>query len=445
MVCLPSKRYVLEKILRLLSLLYLVLAIALIPPVAVRLLTTDNAISSGLYLAVLWVASAGFAGIGAVTFLLKNKQFVAKLNLVVWALGAVLLSTEIFLRLFMPQYVRSDNDTLFRLHQVYGWEFIPTAEAIVNLEENHSRQININDDGMRDRPYYKAKQAGNTRIAVVGDSFVSGLEVERHCLFTELLEDSLLVGAEVMNFGVNGYGPAQQFLLLRDRIAAFSPDLVVMLLYVRNDLDDLSGEVEWVRGYTRPHLTLDPAGELVWPQALLSSPRISNRERGKKWPSSLHLLKLITDRLDIRYGLYSQPQELRLCRKLQPEGINRAYSLLEPLLGATDSLVRSWGGQFVLAVAPSIVQAHSEKYWHSLLSYRDLDPDDYDLYLPQRKIKAICAGLGIACLDLTPGLRKEAADGAELYFPVNRHWNEAGHKRVARLLDCFIRAESGLY
>ncbi len=425
---------------RLLSLLYISLAVLLVPPVAVKLLTNDNTISSGFYLTVLWTAAAGFATFGAATFLLHDKPFVKKLNLLVWAMGAVLLCTELALRLFMPQYADSDHDTLFRFHQVYGWEFVPGAEAVVNLEKNRGRRIRINADGMRDRQYSRNKQAGVTRIAVVGDSFVSGLEVDRRCLFTKLLEDSLLTGAEVMNFGVNGYGPAQEYLLLRDKIAAFKPDLVVMLLYLRNDLDDLSGAVEWVRGFTRPHLALSPDGALIWPEAPLIAAFDSDREREGRGPGSLYLLKLITDRLDTRYGLYSQPQELRLCRTEQPEDMNRAYRLLEPLLSATDSLVRSWGGRFALAIAPSIVQVYHDKYWRRLLSYRDLDPGDFNLNLPQQKIKQICQRLNLACLDLTPGLKKEAARGTELYFPVNKHWNEAGHRIVAGLFDSFIRA-----
>jgi hypothetical protein len=41
---------------------------------------------------------------------------------------------------------------------------------------------------------------------------------------------------EVLNFGVPGYGTAQQFLQLRDRVWQFSPDMVVLQFHAGNDM-----------------------------------------------------------------------------------------------------------------------------------------------------------------------------------------------------------------
>ena len=47
-------------------------------------------------------------------------------------------------------------------------------------------------------------------------------------------------GVEVLNFGVSGYGTAQSYLLLRQHVQSYGPDLVVLAFYNGNDVADNS-------------------------------------------------------------------------------------------------------------------------------------------------------------------------------------------------------------
>jgi hypothetical protein len=75
------------------------------------------------------------------------------------------------------------------------------------------------------------------RIMFVGDSFVSNLAVKDDEVFTELMERALPRTA-VLNFGVNGFGPVQEYLLLQRWLDQVRPALVVVMIYVRNDFQD---------------------------------------------------------------------------------------------------------------------------------------------------------------------------------------------------------------
>ena len=41
---------------------------------------------------------------------------------------------------------------------------------------------------------------------------------------------------EVLNFGCDGYGTAQEFILLRDRVWRYAPDVVVLAVFTGNDI-----------------------------------------------------------------------------------------------------------------------------------------------------------------------------------------------------------------
>lgn len=96
-----------------------------------------------------------------------------------------------------------------------------------------------NADGIRSAPseYSRRPRAGVLRIALFGDSFTHGDDVSFEHTWGHRLEDTLKTAgapAEVINFGVFGYGIDQAFLRWREVGPAFAPDLVVFGLQMEN-------------------------------------------------------------------------------------------------------------------------------------------------------------------------------------------------------------------
>ncbi len=96
-----------------------------------------------------------------------------------------------------------------------------------------------NAHGMRDRERGVAKVPGTIRIAVLGDSYTFGFGVENDETYPAVLESLLNAEAidhryEVLNFGVGGYSTQDEAVVLRAKVLAWKPDLVVVG-YVRND------------------------------------------------------------------------------------------------------------------------------------------------------------------------------------------------------------------
>jgi hypothetical protein len=90
---------------------------------------------------------------------------------------------------------------------------------------------------------------------VLGDSFVSNVEVGADQVFTRVMEQRL-ADTEVLNFGVNGYGQVQEYLLLERWFDRVRPDVVVVVIYLRNDFEDNVDE-KWT--YARPFVSLEGA------------------------------------------------------------------------------------------------------------------------------------------------------------------------------------------
>lgn len=101
----------------------------------------------------------------------------------------------------------------------------------------------LNSLGCRDVEWTKEKPEGLRRIAFLGDSFTYGWGIERvEDRFTDRLQarfDGLSAGAvEVMNVAKPGWGSRAEFQAMRDMIAQYGVNEVV-LCYVPNDIERL--------------------------------------------------------------------------------------------------------------------------------------------------------------------------------------------------------------
>ncbi len=97
--------------------------------------------------------------------------------------------------------------------------------------------------GMHDQPYTQRKPEGAFRIALIGASMEVAAGVELDQTYEALIENRLnqeLAGRahhsyEILNFAVGGYSMVQKLLVVRDRVPAFQPDLVLLTLHATEE------------------------------------------------------------------------------------------------------------------------------------------------------------------------------------------------------------------
>ena len=144
-------------------------------------------------------------------------------------LGLIAVLAECTWRLLAPttRYMQLSDMPLvdmgwlqFSQDTALGWELNP-------------RCAGHNALGLRGRECTCARASDRWRIAVIGDSVAYGLGVESEMAYPAILETILTqtgeTPVEVLNFGVPGYNTAQEYAMLKNRVLAYDPDVVVMM------------------------------------------------------------------------------------------------------------------------------------------------------------------------------------------------------------------------
>jgi hypothetical protein len=131
----------------------------------------------------------------------------------------------------------------YSLDQSRGYALRPRAEGWYRKEGE--AYVRINSDGLRDQEHSLTKPPDTVRIAVVGDSYPEALSVSLEEAFWRVMgkrlqECNAFPGQkiEVINFGVSGYGTAQELLTLRGQVWKYSPDIVMLAVTTNNDVTD---------------------------------------------------------------------------------------------------------------------------------------------------------------------------------------------------------------
>jgi hypothetical protein len=130
-----------------------------------------------------------------------------------------------------------------------GWGLNPGASGW--QREEGAGFVSVNRAGFRGPQWTIAKPPGTLRIAVVGDSFTEAPQVAYDQTFCAVAEHALggckgLGGrkVQVMDFGVDAYGTAQELITLRRHVWQYSPDIVVLAFFSGNDLRNNSTVME---------------------------------------------------------------------------------------------------------------------------------------------------------------------------------------------------------
>lgn len=121
----------------------------------------------------------------------------------------------------------------FEIDPLLGYSLM--ANKLVSDRIEGYARLRHNSCGMQDVERTIARKANETRIAVLGDSIVQALQVERKNNFCHLLESSLKVrfpeqNFEIMNFGASNYSLGQMYLQLKSKVVEFKPDMVIVAI-----------------------------------------------------------------------------------------------------------------------------------------------------------------------------------------------------------------------
>ncbi len=382
-------------------------------------------------------------------------DWLSRFGLILAAFAISLILGEVGLRLIGLSFPVFDT-----YDEVRGVKLVPGKRGWYRKEG--AAYLEINSLGYRDREHDLAKPPGTFRIAVLGDSFTEARQMPVEDTYWHHLGEALatcpaLAGqkVEVLNFGIGGYGTAQELLTYDLDARRFEPDLVLLGFFAGNDVRENSKALSerttnWLTA--RPFFRLTDDGlELSPPEPLPA---------WKRWiydgVQHSRLLELVNEaRRQWSVRTKRRDQERRLqqiemgisAEVYQPADdpdLAEAWTLTERILAKLAGRVQADGARFMVVTIPSSVQTHPDVAYRDALTVK-LGVDD--LLLPERRLTAFGHEDGYPVFPLVAAMQAAAGDRHFHGFANTGygqgHMNAAGHEAMAKLLAPKICSELG--
>ena len=355
--------------------------------------------------------------------MMSNARMLLLRNLCVLLVACLvgLFLCEGSLRLFYPKYAPlAEARTRFDTLRI--WARIPNDRAEHPHPDTGSvHALHHNNLGLRQhRNFTAADLATAINVGVFGDSFVENVGMDAPYSLTEPLDYLLNQSGgrfNVLNFGVDGYGPGQS--LLHYEHFRYADALAhVFYVYCKNDLENIA---------ETGLFHLDEAGRLVQHEAIRTSWWATRMSR-------LHLPYLILDATGhissyakerargerLKRGQLWDRYKERVGGEKKDEGLKQRFAIFRRLIRRWKQGVERNGGKFYVVLLPQHIPAAAPRISDLL---RNEDIATVSLY--------DCFG----AYDVEHYQRSWS--GSPYRFMSDGHWNEAGN-RLAAL--CLYRA-----
>jgi hypothetical protein len=397
----------------------------------------------------------------------RLQRFLPKLFLIAFGLFIGCLIVEVALRIVnfsFPEFYQLDASRGYALRPgMHGW-YRKEGEAYVE----------INIDGLRDREHTKEKPVDTLRIAVLGDSYPEAFQVAREQAFWSVMEQKLQEcrafgekKIEVINFGVSGYGTAQELITLRERVWDYEPDIVMLTITTNNDISDNSRALKKTdqipyfvvrKGELQLDDSFSQSKSFAWRLSAISrfGSWIKDHSRLVQAVNQAHYgFKILLAAWKARTKGDDSPkpdaalkQEELLAKSeelgtdnmvyLEPGNAvwNEAWDVTERLLVTMNNEVKARGARFLVVTSSNGPQVLPDPSAREVFMRRF---GVKDLFYPDNRIKSLSERENMTVITLAPELQAYAEKHRTFLHGFgsnigNGHWNVEGHRVVGELL-----------
>jgi lysophospholipase L1-like esterase len=332
---------------------------------------------------------------------------------------------------YPPLYDYDYKDSLL------GIQFFPNT---VHTERTacYTSTITTNAHGWRDKERSEKRIPGLTRIAVLGDSFMAGTQVNDDQVFARQLETILGSGkVEVLNFGISSTGTEQQDILYEKVVSAFKPDIVLLAFYSN---DPMNSDPQLEGGPERKtRLTYrGEDGELV---SFRQSTPLDGTRHWLRSHSALYRMAVLTYRMARQAaspagevaGYPPYPKEFHVFDAPANADWERGWSRVDRAVASLKSQIAP--KHLIAFSAPEMLQTAPDPKALLQKQYGVDPPADFRPTYPSERFAKIAKKHGVPFIDLIPVFvdeqQKRTLEYPYLYFTCDGHWNALGHRIAA--------------
>jgi len=312
---------------------------------------------------------------------------------------------EVVIRIFspIPKQVIRQNTSL--VDSKIGWVSKENYQIEKEVKDALGNVYHVNyqteKDGFRS---YGDVNSENPKLLFIGDSFTQAVEVSNEKCFYNLIKDSLEV--EIFAYGVSGFSTLQEFLILEKFYDQIQPDYIIWQTCANDFLDnhfDLMIECNYQIKEMRPYL--NPKGEVIY-----RTPTGSNLAYNLRNNSALYFnIEALLNKGAETVNLKTPCEELIPQKELEYIPFKESYAIIDLILEKANKKVN--GRSKMLAFSTHNYQPQANFMRRAFLR------NDFTF------IDEVANNLGQAKKS------KQNINSNDNY-----HWNENGHKVVAKAL-----------
>jgi hypothetical protein len=353
----------------------------------------------------------------------------------------------------------------FRLYETssdYIFRLRPNADGFfrfkVTKSESRTVSYHISAQGFRDREF-EAKASEEFRIAMLGDSFTFGRPVAQENTIPKYLErilndDDESESISVINAGMNGAGPWQEFGIFTDRVLPLDPDLVILQVFLANDIDNALEKVDkqpqaydrgWhstLKRHRRRNTVSGRVEDWVWHKSRVY------REMCKATDSDFWVYELVSHfRLVPKVaGVRNPPNAKRPfwmeanIKEWYPD-LEEGFKILGDYILSMDRVCQEKGIDFAVYAIPLPGEIYDE-LWE--VDMQHVPPDaEYERTKALRRLYEFLETNEVSHFDVTDPIRNTGPIDSTFYL-LDGHLTEQGNEAVARKTSEFIQANKFL-
>jgi hypothetical protein len=310
-------------------------------------------------------------------------------------LAGIKLLTQVISYLIEPRFKLWSD--LIEFNPTFGWK------PVAHLDTYHlvDDVFHVTTDAQGWRGKVTLEQCD---IVVFGDSFAWGYGIDDAQFFADLNPD-----LRIKTIGTNGYNMVQEFLWMQQLAPQLSGKLVVWFIYFGNDLYE--------------NLVPDMCG--------YRAPFVRELDGMEEW-------ELVDDHLSPMKWFYASDMRARTLERSYYGKLaamcgstflsRRAFAACEYLICKGAALCNQVGARLVVMTIPDATQLSVEGA--QFLRARGGNLASFNPHFPDQQISRICQTLNVQYVAL-----KDHLDSSH-YKERDCHWNEAGHRQVAKVFTC---------
>ena len=356
------------------------------------------------------------------------KKWTVRLALLGVILAAEFAVLEAGLRLRGGTEASPSFQQIFMPDPQVGHRLRPGARTRYSTVE-FTTELVINAQGVRDDAPIGPKPPDERRIVILGDSLVLSVQVSLQETFAKQLERSLQASDgshrwRVINAGVQGYSPVDQWLFYHYVVKAFEADLVLLVAFVGNDATE---------AYDK-RASLE-SGVAVMPDG---GPNVVGTRFRRVVRSSIVLqnARMRWNQLKSRFQGPSGERPLTSYLVDPPADVIKGLEVTRTAFERVATEAASQNARTAIVLMPARFQTDDADY-ERLRAIVQAGGDTLLRDAATERFREALAPLGLPMLDLLPILREQPNRG-ELFFQRNVHLTPRGHRVVGDALTPFV-------